>query len=125
MKLTNMIRLSGAPIPCAAALAFCLFFAGQAKADCSMTRPMRAIVTAPDSVVAGGGSGMTAHTRATNPDPTANPQAAGANGSIVGLWMTNFISQGQLVDQGFDAWLADGTEILNDNPPPATGNVCL
>ena len=31
----------------------------------------------------------------------------------------------QLVDQGFDQWQLGGTEVLNDTPPPATGNVCL
>ena len=29
------------------------------------------------------------------------------------------------MDQGFDQWNVGGTEILNDTPPPATGNVCL
>jgi hypothetical protein len=32
--------------------------------------------------------------------------------------------RGQIGDQGFDVWHADGTELLNDNPPPASGNVC-
>jgi len=45
--------------------------------------------------------------------------------SIVGLWKSTFTSGGQVVDQGFDLWNADGTEILNDDPPPASGNVCL
>ncbi len=119
MKLTNITRFSGA----FAAAAFCLFFAGSAKADCSMTKPMRAIMSAPDSVVASSASAMNAHTRTLNPE--ASPQAAGGNNSIAGLWMATFISGGQVVDQGFDAWNADGSEILNDNPPPSTGNVCL
>jgi hypothetical protein len=45
--------------------------------------------------------------------------------SIVGLWQISFISGGQVVDAGFDAWHSDGTELLNDIPPPATGNVCI
>jgi hypothetical protein len=45
--------------------------------------------------------------------------------SIVGLWMVAFLSNGQVVDQGFDAWHGDGTETLNDAVPPSTGNVCL
>jgi hypothetical protein len=49
----------------------------------------------------------------------------GSGGSIVGLWETTFTSQGQVIDQGFDQWNSDGTEILNDDPPPQTGNVCL
>jgi hypothetical protein len=54
----------------------------------------------------------------------APPQAA-SGGSIVGLWHITFTSGGQVVDQGFDAWHSDGLEVLNDTPPPATGNVCL
>ena len=45
--------------------------------------------------------------------------------TIVGLWNATFSSGGQVVDQGFDSWQLGGTEILNDTPPPATGNVCL
>jgi hypothetical protein len=44
---------------------------------------------------------------------------------IVGLWRVTFVSDGQVVDEGFDAWHGDGTETLNDTPPPSTGNVCL
>jgi hypothetical protein len=29
------------------------------------------------------------------------------------------------VDVGFEQWHSDGTEMLNDTPPPASGNVCL
>lgn len=57
-------------------------------------------------------------------DGPAGP-AGPANNTIVGLWNITFTSGGQVVDQGFDAWHADGTETLNDNPPPSTGNVCL
>jgi hypothetical protein len=115
VKLTNMTRFSGLT-----ALAFCLFFAGSAKADCSMTRKPRAIITAPDSTV-GNGNSMQAHARGGNPDAAGSSAA----NSVVGLWMVNFVSEGQIVDQGFDSWSADGTEILNDDPPPSTGNVCL
>lgn len=45
--------------------------------------------------------------------------------TIVGLWDVKFIFEGQVVDEGFDQYHSDGTEILNDTPPPATGNVCL
>ena len=31
----------------------------------------------------------------------------------------------KISDQGFDVWHSDGTELLNDTPPPATGNVCV
>ena len=45
--------------------------------------------------------------------------------TIVGLWDVKFISDNVVVDEGFDQFHSDGTEILNDTPPPATGNVCL
>jgi hypothetical protein len=57
------------------------------------------------------------------PEAKANPQAN--QPSIAGLWMTTFLAGGQIVDQGFDVWHSDGTELLNDNPPPASGNVCV
>lgn len=50
---------------------------------------------------------------------------AAAPVSIVGLWDVTFSSGGQTVDVGFDAWHADGTEILNDYTNPIEGNVCL
>lgn len=49
----------------------------------------------------------------------------GLEPTIVGLWDVKFISEGLVVDEGFDQYHSDGTEILNDTPPPATGNVCL
>ena len=45
--------------------------------------------------------------------------------SIVGMWMTTFTAGGEVLDAGFDVWHSDGTQILNDYPPPATGNVCI
>ncbi|HUA60129.1 MAG TPA: hypothetical protein VML19_15320 [Verrucomicrobiae bacterium] len=62
---------------------------------------------------------LTPSTR-TNPDAKSQGQP-----SIVGLWNMTFLSGGQVVDQGFDVWHSDGTELLNDNPPPSTGNVCV
>lgn len=53
------------------------------------------------------------------------PVTAGQDAAIVGLWRATFVSDGQVVDEGFDIWHSDGTEVLNDNPNPASGNVCL
>jgi hypothetical protein len=44
---------------------------------------------------------------------------------IVGLWDVQFLVDGQVVDEGFDQYHSDGTEVLNDTPPPAAGSVCL
>ncbi len=57
------------------------------------------------------------------------PAESGANpaaeASIVGFWYTRILIEGQLVDDGFDMWLSDGTEILNDTSAPSSGAVCM
>jgi hypothetical protein len=55
----------------------------------------------------------------------AREAAQAADATIVGLWKVTFTSGGQVTDLGFDLWHADGTEVLNDDPPPSTGNVCV
>ena len=45
--------------------------------------------------------------------------------SIVGLWYITFYSGPYVVDQGFDVWHSDGTEVLNDFTDPIEDNVCL
>jgi hypothetical protein len=60
--------------------------------------------------------------------PHAEEAPADPNGpppSMVGMWMTTFTLDGQVVDAGFDVWHSDGTQALNDTPPPAAGSVCL
>jgi hypothetical protein len=44
--------------------------------------------------------------------------------SIVGLWSVTLTSGGTVIDVGYDAWHADGLEILND-ASPISHNVCL
>jgi hypothetical protein len=53
--------------------------------------------------------------------------ATGANGggSVVGLWRLHFYVNGQLWDQAFETFYADGNEMTNDVAvPPAAGNIC-
>jgi hypothetical protein len=57
--------------------------------------------------------------------PSASTTPAAANASIVGLWFIQFSSGGYIVDQAFDVWHSDGTEILNDYTNPIEDNVCL
>jgi hypothetical protein len=45
--------------------------------------------------------------------------------AMTGLWRVAYVSGGMVIDQGWDQWHSDGTEILNDTPPPALGNVCV
>jgi hypothetical protein len=44
--------------------------------------------------------------------------------SIVGLWSVTLTSGGSVIDFGYDAWHADGTETLTD-ASPISHNVCL
>ena len=67
---------------------------------------------------------------AANARPLAAPAsdsgpADAAEPSIAGLWSVQFLVGKQVVDQGFDVWLSDGTEILNDSVAPSTGAVCV
>jgi hypothetical protein len=49
----------------------------------------------------------------------------GADSSIVGLWKVTFFFGGPVVDQAFEVFHNDGTELMNDTAPPASGNVCV
>jgi len=57
--------------------------------------------------------------------PQESATQKGEEATIVGLWDVKFIAENQVVDEGYDHYHSDGTEILNDTPPPAAGNVCL
>lgn len=59
------------------------------------------------------------------PDQSPTALQPGLPASIVGLWTVTFYSGGVIVDQAFDAWHSDGTELLNDFTDPIEGNVCL
>ncbi len=52
------------------------------------------------------------------------PGDKGAPGSIVGLWQVTFTTGGQTVDQAFETFHSDGTELMIDTAPPASDNVC-
>jgi hypothetical protein len=89
---------------------FCTAFVPGARAACgiSATPKMRLRAALPEM------KSSQAHTAQAS-DPV----------SIVGLWRVTFVSDGEVVDEGFDMWHSDGTEVLNDTPAPASGNVCL
>lgn len=89
-------------------------------------RPYTGTATAPggesrDSV-------LTAEPRnAAEPADAANViLPAIANVPIAGLWkVTYYDDSGNVSDVAFDAWHADGLEVLNDYSSPILGNVCL
>ena len=93
-------------------------FAIETKASCGISVTPRSAVSLPKSMLFAGRAAL---------QPSSETDAQQA--SIVGLWYVTLSSAGQVVDQGFDAWHSDGTEVLNDNPAPGapngTGGVCL
>ena len=121
------ITLQNAGRLTAAVTVLCLGLAGSAQADCGIAAnqfsflPRLAVAAMPDGLSAASTTDVTTSEAAPREDGILNL----LNTPIVGLWKTTFTSGGQVVDQGFDQWNSDGTEILNDDPPPQTGNVCL
>ena len=105
LPATALIAFAFATLCTAPANARCVYKKSQFRT------PRAAIVPAPEKLVP----------RLTTVDPEATP----ADPSIVGLWYARFVTGGQLVDDGFDVWLSDGLEILNDSTIPSQGNVCL
>jgi hypothetical protein len=101
-----------------AAIVFAVLFVNTANAKCSLkvgelkqvTPALMSLVLKPQ-----------AH---QIPGPDATRQAT-TTASIAGLWYARFLAGGQLVDDGFDVWNSDGTEILNDSPAPSSGAVCV
>jgi hypothetical protein len=44
--------------------------------------------------------------------------------SIVGMWTSSLVVDGQVVDFGFEQWTSDGLQVLNDMSPLLAGNIC-
>ena len=55
----------------------------------------------------------------------ATAESKSGSHSFVGLWDAKVVVDGQVIDEGFDAFHSDGTEILVDQSNPITDNVCL
>ena len=98
---------------CCLAIALCAAFASTANAQCGLSLKQNRSVLA---------NALPATASLKAQESSAKD---GGDASIVGLWDVKFISDNQIIDEGFDQYHSDGTEILNDTPPPATGNVCL
>jgi len=61
------------------------------------------------------------------PAPRLAQPVAQAHGdpSIVGLWKVTFSAGNVVVDQAFETFHSDGTELMVDTAAPASGNVCV
>jgi len=94
----------------------------------SMALPRAAFA---DCASGGNAFSKMAHGSQTARREARSPQRADWDGpwddhraSIVGLWQVTLVAGGEVIDVGFDAWHADGTETLND-ASPVSHNVCL
>jgi len=102
------------PVAVIAVLSSVTMLSTPASAACAASRTGRQGLRMPAGLVVG-------QLTASDNQPKGTGSA-----SLVGLWHVKFVSDGQLYDEGFDQFHADGTEILNDDGvPPAEGNVCL
>ncbi|SPE36074.1 exported hypothetical protein [Candidatus Sulfopaludibacter sp. SbA3] len=100
------------------AIVFAALFAGAANANCNVAKP---------GYLQASHRGMPALS-IKQPAPALVPQdtaPAAVEPSIAGYWYVRFFAEGQLVDDGFDLWHGDGTEVLNDTSTPSSGNVCI
>lgn len=96
----------------------CTVFATTARAQCSAMTPKPAIAWQALPSYA------PMYLPPSRPD-RSTPEARGGSPSIVGLWQVNFTSGGQVVDQAFEVYHGDGTELMVDTSAPASDNVCV
>lgn len=103
-----------------ATITFCVGLTSQANAQCAA-----GMLAKSGSFTTPAWQNGPAALEALRLQPLPAPELATPAATIVGLWNITFTSGGQVVDQGFDVWHSDGTELLNDTPAPATGNICV
>ena len=102
------------------AIAFCTAFAAGASAKCGpTTNPNLGVASATVQSILARAHGLLA------PEPEIAPAVPQGEPTVVGMWLTSFVVDGQLVDVGFDQWTSDGTEVLNDITPVLAGNICF
>ncbi len=94
----------------------------QSAAACDHTKLLSLMKGARER--AGATSGNSRPTMQGMPVPTASAELQAGTSRIVGLWQVSDYYQGQLVDQYFDTWHADGNELFIDGTNPAEDNVC-
>jgi hypothetical protein len=113
MKLTKVIMMF------IAALAINAAFAASARAQCGVSPGQNL-----NALNLLNGSAIAMPSTSARPATQESDARNGEEPTIVGLWDVKLISNNQIVDEGFDQFHSDGTEILNDTPPPA-GGICL
>ena len=125
MKLVSLLKVNAAVV---GGFALCSMLAVNANAQCAAWANSGNLSNAQALTALSHSRHMTpsmALSMSASAQPRAAEPNAAAEPSIVGLWNTSFLVGGQLVDEGFDMWTSDGLEVLNDFPPPSSGNVCV
>ena len=59
------------------------------------------------------------------PKPAAVVTENGTLPSIIGLWHTSFLVEGNQIQEAYQIYNFGGTEVHNPNVDPSSGNVCL
>jgi hypothetical protein len=108
MKLTKVIMMF------IAALAINAAFAASARAQCGVS-PRQNL----NALNLLNGSAIARPSTSARPATQESDARNGEEPTIVGFWDTKLMSDNQLVDEGFDQFHSDGTEILDD------GAICL
>ena len=100
------------------ALAMCAGLASNVKAQCG---------TSPRQNLSVLNAATTAKLSNAMLDQSGDSRVSGPTDdpSLVGLWDVKFMVNGQLYDEVFDQFHADGNEVAIDIVPPVSGNVCL
>src|SRR5689334_12663848 len=106
MKVSRIVMLFGFVI------GFYAVFAGNANAQCGMMLNGDRPAFPNRSVFQDLRAEMRTDFR--RPAQDADAVVAAEPATIVGLWDVKFIVDNAVVDEGFDQFHADGTEILND-----------
>jgi hypothetical protein len=116
-RSTNM-KTNSLMILYVAIVTACTAFTSTAHAQCSSMSPKAAVAWQhlPSYAPA---------LRALAPPERADAEDRGTDVSIVGLWKVTFFAGGQVVDQAFEVFHNDGTELMIDTAPPASDNVCV
>ncbi len=73
------------------------------------------------------GASLAAHVKTSATEASKQVASTGMakpGESMTGLWLVTDLYQGQVFDQYFDSWHADGNELFVDDTSPAADNVC-
>ncbi len=99
----------------------CLFVQSAAACDRSKLLTMMKGIQANSNPAASGTSRPTAPAKST---PAAGTPSQSGVAGVVGLWQVTDTYQGQVIDEYFDTWHADGNELFIDATNPVEDNVC-